>query len=149
MRLNIKHLAYNKNNQPMNNIFKTRCAAIILIAAGYGWAGGHYIPADSNITAYLFQFIVLGILLWLAIGFFSMIETERHKRSWAVNGLTIFSALSFLINIGNIIHGALNHDPRAFGSHNTLADLVPILIILAGTALWLITALQFKRPLNN
>ncbi len=81
----------------MKTFLKTRTAAIILIAAGYGWKHGHYIPSASNIFAYLFQFVVLGILLWLGIRFFSMTETERQKRNGAVTGLSIFAVLSFII----------------------------------------------------
>src|SRR5476651_787576 len=104
----------------MNPIFKIRCAAIILIAAGYGWAGGHYIPANSNIFAYLFQFIILGILLLLAITFLSLPENKKHNPNWSVKGLTIFSIASFIINVANIIHGAFNSQPNSFGSHNSL-----------------------------
>lgn len=129
----------------MKTTFKTRAAATILIAAGYGWAGGHYIPADSNIFAYLFQFVVLGILLWLGIRFFSLSETDRQKRNGAVTGLTIFAVLSFLINVLNIVHGFFNTDPHSFGSHNTLADLVPICIIISGTVLWIVTMLRPKN----
>jgi hypothetical protein len=129
----------------MKTSFKARTAAIILIAGGYGWAGGHYIPADSNILAYLFQFVVLGILLWLGIKFFSMTETERQKRNGAVTGLSIFAVLSFFINVLNIVHGFFNSGPRSFGSHNTLADLVPIAIIITGAGLWMVTMLRFKN----
>jgi hypothetical protein len=129
----------------LNTIFKIRCAAIILIAAGYVWAGGHYIPADSNVLAYLFQFIIIGVLVVLAVGFFGIAETGRGKRNWAVKGLSIFSVLSLIINILNIVHGAFNSDPHSFGSHNTFADLVPIAILLTGTSLWVVTLLPFKR----
>lgn len=80
LKSNLKYNAcYNSVSSKISpRDFKTRCAAIVLIAAGYGWACEHYIPAGSNLTAYLFQFIVLGVLLWLAIGFFSMAETDRH-----------------------------------------------------------------------
>jgi hypothetical protein len=126
----------------MKSYFKTRCAAIMLIAAGYGWAGGHYIPADSNIFAYLFQFVIIGILLILGINFFSPSE----NKDWPVKGLNIFAILSLLINVLNIVHGAVNTDPHAFGSHNTFADLVPIALIISGSGLWVITILLNKKP---
>ena len=93
----------------------------------------------------MFQFVVLGILLWLCIKFFSMTETERQKRNGAVTGLSIFAVLSFLINILNIVHGFFNSDAHSFGSHNTLADLVPICIIITGTVLWIVTILPFTK----
>jgi len=119
--------------------FKLQCSAILLIAAGYGWAGGHYIPTDANIFAYLFQLVVLGVLLFLALAFLSLPEKQRLSRYWPVKGLTIFSILSFVINIANIIHGAYNSRPNAFGSHNTFADLVPITFLITGSGLWLLT----------
>jgi hypothetical protein len=129
----------------MKVYFKTRSAAIVLMAAGYGWAGGHYIPSNSNILAYLFQLVILGILLLFGIKFFSLAETEKHKRSWSVNGLSILSVLFFFINVLNIVHGFFNTDPHSFGSHNTFADLVPIVIILIGAGLWIVTILPFKK----
>jgi hypothetical protein len=122
-----------------------RIASIVIISAGYGWAGGHYIPPDSSPVAYLFQIIILLILLILATGYLGLSEEEKFKKHWSIRGLTIFSILSLLINIGNIIHGALNKSPESFGSHNTPADLVPIGIILTGTSLWLSTILPASR----
>jgi len=131
----------------MNAIFKTRCTAIILIAAGYGWAGGHYIPSDSNVLAYLFQFIIIGVLLLLGINYFIQSVIEGQKRTRAARGLSIFSVFSFLINILNIVHGAFNKDPHSFGSHNTFSDLVPIVILLLGAGLWIVTIMPFRRNL--
>jgi hypothetical protein len=119
-------------------IFKIRITAILLIAAGYGWAGGHFIPADSPFYAYIFQGVIITILLVLSIGFFSGQKIEGKERShakWATTGLTIFTALTLIINMANIIHGMNN--TAAFGSHNTAADLVPIGIIMLGDILWL------------
>ncbi len=112
-------------------IFKLRVTAIILIAVGYGWAGGHFIPSDSPAIAYLFQAVVIAILLVLALGFFSI---PRPK--WALRGLTIFAAISLVINVANIIKGASGAE-SSFGSHNTLADLVPIGILIVSEILWL------------
>ena len=121
--------------------FKLRCASIILIAAGYGWAGGHYIPVNSGFSAYFFQFFVIGFLLVFGTRFFCRLDLRSRKRDWAVSGLSIFAALSLLINI---VHGAFNTDPNTFGSHNSFADLVPIALIIAGSSLWLISILVKK-----
>ena len=125
--------------------FKTRFAAIILIAAGYGWAGGHYIPANSSMAAYIFQFIVIIALLVMGIKFLSMAENERHKNNWSIIGLSIFSVLSLLLNIVSIIHGAYSSVSNSFGSHNTFADLLPISLLMTGNGLWIITMLQSTR----
>jgi hypothetical protein len=126
----------------MQNHLKTRTAALILLSAGYGWAGGHYIPADSPVVAYLFQFVVIGFLLIAGSRFLSMSAAGVQTRRWPVRALSIFSVLSLIINVANIVHGALSTDPHGFGSHNSFADLVPIAIIIAGSVLWISTLLK-------
>jgi predicted acyltransferase len=129
----------------MNTVFKTRSAAIILMAAGYGWAGGHYIPSNSDLTAYLFQIALVGAILLAGVAFLSNSETIKGKRNWAITSLNILSFAFFVINIANIIHGFFNTNPNSFGSHNTFADLVPIVIILVGSALWILTLFTKRR----
>ncbi len=126
-------------------IYKIRCASIILLAAGYGWAGGHFIPGDSTILSYLFQFIVIAMLLALGITYLTQRPNDFLKRNWSIKGLSIFSILSLLINILNVIHGAYNKDIHSFGSHNSLADLIPIIIIISATLLWLVTFIKSKH----
>ena len=104
--------------------FKIRCAAIILMAAGYGWAGGHYIPVNSSILAYAFQFIVITALLIMGIKFLSIAESERHKNNWSITGLSIFSILSLLLNILNIIHGTYSSE-NSFGSNENAVSGPP------------------------
>jgi hypothetical protein len=118
-------------------LHKIRIAAIILLAAGYGWAGGHYIPADSNFLAYVFQFAVISIIIWLGINY------NRYAK-----GLTIFSVITLIINILNIVHGTFSSGKNSFGSHNTFADLVPIILIIGGSVLWLLTTI-FKNTINS
>lgn len=122
-----------------------RTAAILLIAAGYGWAGGHYIPADAPIFAYFFQWLILLILLILSIKYFSLPENERLSPNWSTRGISIFSSLSLLINIANIVHGVYASDNNSFGSHNTFADLVPVTLIIIGTTSWLTTLSATKK----
>jgi len=128
----------------LSSKYKIRCASIILLSAGYGWAGGHYIPVESSIGAYLFQFIVIALLIVMGTHFLNKQGNEPGKSNWSTKGLTIFSVLSLLINIVNIIHGVYNPNSNSFGSHNSLADLVPILIIITGTVLWLLTFAKKK-----
>ena len=124
---------------------KLRIAAIILISAGYGWAGGHYIPANSPVVAYSFQLIIITFLLVSGIKYLSIRENERHHRNWSVTALSIFSILSLVVNILNIIHGTYTADPNSYGSHNTLADLVPIGFITVGTVLWISTMIRKNK----
>ena len=129
----------------MKTYFKTRCIAIVNMAVGYGWAGGHYIPADSNLFAYLFQFVVIGILMWLSINF--MVTADEGSSHWSIKGLGIFSSLSLVINILNVIHGAINRNTRSFGSHNTFSDLVPIAFLIVGSALWIFTIVAGRKAI--
>lgn len=122
--------------------FKLRVTAIFLVAAGYGWAGGHFIPGDASWMAYLFQGVILLILLILSLGFFSDAYGSGSKR-WPVRGLSIFTILSLLINATNVIVGAAMGQ-HSFGSHNTFADLVPISVLVVGDVLWLITLILGK-----
>ena len=115
-----------------------RLWAILLLAAGYGWAGGHFIPGDAPLWAYAFQFCLLLILFLLAIDFFKasaglIVSPSRIRRN--IMGLTIYTILTLLINIANIIRGILQESN--YGSKNTFADLVPIILIMAGDILWL------------
>ena len=86
------------------SFFRTRFAAIILIAAGYGWEGGHFIPANASFMPYMFQFIIIVVLLVMGIGSLSISDNEKNKSNWPITGISIFSILLLLINILNIIH---------------------------------------------
>jgi hypothetical protein len=115
-----------------------RVWSILLLAAGYGWAGGHFIPGDAPLWAYAFQFGMLLILFLLATVFFKVsagliVSPSRISRN--IIGLNIYTVLTLLINIANIVRGIVQ-DSR-YGSHNTFADLIPIVLIMTGDILWL------------
>ena len=132
-----------------NHFFKTRCAAIILIAAGYGWSDGHYIPSNSSIEAYIFQFIIIAALLIMGTGSLSTSENEKHKNNWSVTGLSIFLVFLLLINILNIVHGSNNSNVNTFGSRNSFANLAPVALLIAGNVLWVISIFQSLRHGNQ
>jgi hypothetical protein len=135
-----------------NYAFKTRVAAVITIAAGYGWAGGHYIPDGSPLVAYLFQLAMIILLLIFSIAFVGLNNNATNtitRGRWPVTALGIFAGVTLLINIANIIHGAMDSNPHSFGSHNTFADLVPVSIIMAGDIMWLATMLAAFRIKTN
>ena len=119
--------------------FTLRVWSILLLAAGYGWAGGHFIPADAPVWAYGFQFCMLLILFILATDFLKAsagLTASPSRISRPIIGLTIYAVLTLLINIANIIRG-IKQD-SLYGSHNTFADLIPIVLIMAGDVLWLV-----------
>jgi hypothetical protein len=121
----------------------TRICALFLLAAGYGWAGGHFIPADAPLWAYLFQFVMLFLLVLFALYYLKAMAGLSgglsSRRPWSMTALTVYSVLTLLINAANIIRGAGGGGP--YGSHNTFADLVPIGLIMGGDILWLLTLL--------
>jgi len=130
----------------MPHHFTLRIAALFLITAGYGWAGGHFIPSNAPFWAYLFQFVVLLLLSVFTIGFLKAAAEQRidlpsaaKSGSRNIIGLTTFASLTLFINIANVIRGSLK--PGPFGSHNDFADLVPICLIITGDLLWLLTAI--------
>jgi hypothetical protein len=144
-----------KQTPEMPHHFTLRITALLLITAGYGWAGGHFIPTNAPFWAYLFQFVMLFLLSFFTIGYLKAVAGYRSvfpttptngKRN--IIGLTTFASLTILINIANVIRGSL--DPGPFGSHNDFADLVPIGLIVAGDLLWLLTTiLRPKLPLKK
>jgi hypothetical protein len=165
-----KRLGNLKQTPKMTNHFTLRLAAILLMAAGYGWAGGHFIPTNAPFWAYLFQFVLLLILSAFAIGFLrasarshetppATTRTHSPAHAWRNTlGLTIFASLTLLINVANIIRGSMNPgatNSGSFGSHNSFADLVPIGLIIFGDILWLLTTilqpqrLPFKKTAEN
>jgi hypothetical protein len=125
----------------MSHHYSLRCTALMLVTAGYGWAGGHFIPAGSSPWAYVFQFVILLLLLVFGVGFLTATAapvTAKRLRLH-VRALSIFAGLTLVINIANIVQGAMGG--HAYGSHNSFGDLVPIGMILAGDAIWLLTVL--------
>jgi hypothetical protein len=130
----------------MKHRFTLRLWSILLLAAGYGWAGGHFIPGDAPGWAYGFQFGMLLILFLLATGFLKAAAghiSSPGKVRRNIIGLSIYSILTLLINIANITRGFVQQGQ--YGSRNSFADLVPILLIITGDLLWLATALYHNR----
>ena len=121
----------------MNNSYSLRCTALVLLAAGYGWAGGHFIPAGSSPWAYLFQFVILSLLLVFGVGFLTAASKQLR---WNTRALSIFAGLTLVINIGNIVQGAVFKS--AYGSHNRFDDLVPISMIIVADVIWLLTVIK-------
>ena len=124
----------------MSQLFTLRCTALMLLTAGYGWAGGHFIPEGSSPWAYVFQFVILLLLLFFGVRFLAAPKPLR----WRVRALSIFAGLTLVINIANIVQGAMGGN--AYGSHNSFGDLLPIGMILAGDVIWLLTVIRGGLP---
>jgi hypothetical protein len=129
----------------MNYRLTLRLWSILLLAAGYGWAGGHFISGDAPIWAYAFQWGLLLILFVLGTGYLKAMAagvTAAPRISRNIVGLTIFSVLTLLINIANIVRGA--GQGAHYGSKNSFGDLVPIVLIVVGDILWL-SMLRYRK----
>jgi len=132
----------------MKHRLPLRLWSILLLAAGYGWAGGHFIPGDAPVWAYLFQFGMLLILFLLATAFIAGVagwKTSPARMKRIVIGLNIYAVVTLLINIANIVRGFMADSH--YGSKNTFADLVPIILIMTGDVLWLLMSRRDRTKL--
>ncbi|MEO8764675.1 MAG: hypothetical protein ABI416_10330 [Ginsengibacter sp.] len=126
--------------------FKTRYAAIILIATGYGWAAGHYTPGNAAILINLIQFLIIVSLLILGIVFLSIFENDRNKSHWSMTGINILLILSLVINIVNIVHGVHHSGSNYFDTYDNFSSLAPVVLLVTGNGLWVSTIVQrFKN----
>lgn len=127
----------------MTNTSVRQLTGIIFLAAGWGWAAGNYVPEGSALWIYLTHAIPFLILLALCFGFFCVPDVPQRTRqvsSLASIGLNIFAVGSCLLLPVGVILAATNPDPNAYGIR-TLADWVPIIIILLGALAWLATSI--------
>ena len=130
----------------MTNTRMRQIAGIILLAAGWGWAGANFTPADSPWWNYLLHTIPILILLVMSLGFFRVSDTHQHTRSnggWASIGLNIFAAISFIGFIVGIILGSTNLNSQY--SISTTGDWFAAVTVILGGLLWLTTLIPVHR----
>ncbi|MHB8600086.1 MAG: hypothetical protein ACYDER_25150 [Ktedonobacteraceae bacterium] len=131
----------------MMNTRMRQITGIVLLAAGLGWSGANFTPADAPWWNFLLHTIPFLLLLVLSLGFFRAADAPQCEHSggnWAKVALSIFAAFTFTALIVGMILGATNPDPNAYGI-KTLADFVPAIIIMPGGLVWLTTLLPFHR----
>jgi hypothetical protein len=111
-------------------------AAIVLMAAGFGWVGGNFSTATDTLPVKLA--VTLGHLIFPAALAVLAALLTAHPRSpatgRAVTAVAWLSVLFFAVSTG---YALANPDPNAFGPHN-FADYTAIVILLAGAVLWLL-----------
>ncbi len=140
-----------------SNISKRQVAGILLMAAGWGWVGGNFVP-DNPVYLYnaLVHFVPILLLLGLGVPFFQGMHAGNASNSgtgWVNIGLTVFAAISLLGTIVLIALGLSNPDPDAIGVKR-LPDWVPTIILITGTVLWLASLIpvrheEARRAANN
>lgn len=130
----------------MSNKRMQQCTGIVVLAAGLGWAGSNFTPADAPWWNYLLHTIPFLILLVLSLGFFRAADASRHgnRGGWANTGLNIFAAITAIVIIAGIVMGAINPDPNGYGI-STVGDFVPAILVLLGGLVWLTTLLPTHK----
>lgn len=130
----------------MTNTRMRQIAGIILLAAGWGWAGANFTPSDSPWWNYLLHTIPILILLVLSLGFFRVTGDHERARSnggWASIGLSIFAGISFIGYIVGIILGTSN--PNSAYGISTIGDWVAAVVLIVGGFVWLTTLIPDRR----
>jgi hypothetical protein len=121
-------------------------ASTLLMAAGWGWICGNFVQPAATLwgaiadTLHLLPFVAL---LLLSMSFFRAI-TEGKRAKGSRIGISIVAVFSILVCVVFIILGAINPDPNSVGVH-TFEDAMPVIVLVAGTLLWLSTLLPFRR----
>ena len=121
-------------------------AAIVIMAAGFGWVGGNFSTATDTLpvkVAIALGHLIFPVALALLAGLLA-VNPRSVATGRTVTAVAWLSVLFVAVSTGY----ALAHpNPNAFGPHN-FADYTAIVILLAGAVLWLLhnLALGAARP---
>jgi hypothetical protein len=138
------------NTNTQYSILKRQVAAIVLMAAGWGWICGNFVQPVSysfGIFADILHVLPLVTLLLLSIQFFRVSDTLPQTvmpSKGARMGISIIAIFSILALVAFIILGAINPDPNSVGVHS-FEDWMPVIVLGAGTILWLSAPLPLRR----
>jgi phosphoglycerol transferase MdoB-like AlkP superfamily enzyme len=123
--------------------------SIILMAAGLGWINGNFVQPVAyayGITADTIHFIPLVVLILLCLGYSRALGAGKPGTGWN-NWLCVHAAFSILTCVVFIILGQMNSDPNSVGVHS-FEDLMPVIVLTAGSLLWFATLLLARRPVQ-
>lgn len=127
--------------QTSKGVFTRQIAGILLMAIGIGWTGGNFVPTDmpDGATAIneAIHFLPALLLLLFAVRFFHA-SVERVPARGAMIGITVLAVIAIVGCIVLVVLSFINPDPNSVGVHN-LNDWTPVIILNAGTFLWLST----------
>ncbi len=140
-----------KTNTQHSN-FNLQVAAILLMAAGWGWICGNFVqPVSQGYGQFadLMHFLPFVALLLLSLRFFSNAVAGIRSRGSRI-GISIVAGFSILTLIVFIALGAINPDPNSVGVHS-VADWMPVVVLGAGALIWLATVIFAKsgQPIVN
>ena len=127
-----------KPEQPSANggVSRLGMAAIVIMAAGFGWVGGNFSTATDAVAvkvAITLGHLVFPVVLAVLAGLLLATPHSPGVR----RAVTIVAWLSVLFVAVSTGYALANTDPNAFGPHN-FADYAAIVILLAGALLWLL-----------
>ena len=132
------------------SILKLQVAAIVLMAAGWGWISGNFVQPVTytfGIIADILHVLPLVALLLLSMAFFRASDTLPQTvtpSKGARMGISIIAMFSILALAVFIILGAINPDPNSVGVHS-FEDWMPVVVLGAGTLLWLASLVPLRR----
>ncbi|MEO8954868.1 MAG: hypothetical protein ACR2H5_15560 [Ktedonobacteraceae bacterium] len=130
-----------------NATSKLKVAAVVLMAAGWGWIGGNFTPIGASIWNYLLHCISIVLLLLMSVQMFRLAGSGQQteaRTGWVNIAMSIFAVVSISGCIVLITLGIVNPDPNSVGVHN-FADWFPTIILNMGTFLWLATMIPAPR----
>ena len=125
------------------SVTKRQAAAVILMAAAWGWADGNFVP-DGGITVPNIALHLIPIVLLLIFGVPFLSATSPAERARASVGVTVVAILSVIGTTVMIVLGQTNPDPNSVGV-KTIADWIPAIFELLGSFLWLSTMIPSRR----
>jgi hypothetical protein len=133
-----------------NSILKRQVAAIVLMAAGWGWICGNFVQPVAyafGIFADILHVLPLVALLLLSMAFFrtsgTLPQTVTPSKGASI-GISIIAIFSILALVAFIILGAVNPDPNSVGVHS-FEDWMPVIVLGVGALLWLLALLPLRR----
>lgn len=120
--------------------------AILLTAAGWGWIAGNFTQPTSTswgIAADIIHMIPLALVLSFGLRYIGA-GLRGIVSGGARIGLSVVAVYGLLGCAVMVVLGATNPDPNSVGVH-TVADWMPVVVLNAGTLLWLATMLFRQR----
>lgn len=139
-----------------SDVSDRQVAAVMLMAAGWGWISGNFVdpflPFFFGGLIDVVHFVPAAVLLLLSMRYFraSGIEVSESAGSGAAGartGINIVAVFSILACAVFVLLGLINPDPDSVGVH-TIEDWLPVIVLNAGTFLWLSTLVGARRAAN-
>lgn len=139
-----------------SDVSDRQVAAVILMASGWGWISGNFVdpflPFFFGGFIDLVHFVPAAVLLLLSMRYFraSGVEVRESAGSGGASvrtGISVVAVFSILACAVFVLLGLTNPDPNSLGVH-TIEDWLPVIVLNAGTFLWLSTLVRAWNDAN-